>query len=100
MGNQTNGPAVIGAEAAGGGANPELPPMRPGQVKNALEGASKMIEREQPAGLSPPKRGRSSGARALEAYIERRERLVNRIKAEHPYYTEAEIEHRLEQFGA
>jgi hypothetical protein len=94
--NQTIVPSVIGSDAGGGSTNPGL---RPEQVENAPEGASKTMEREQPASPSPLKRDRSPGARALETYIERRERLANRIKAEHPYYTDADIEHRLEQFG-
>jgi len=98
--NQTNGSSAISSDAGGGSTNPGLPPMLPEQVENALESASKIMEREQPASPSPRKRDRSPGARALETYIERRERLANRIKNEHPYYTDAEIEHRLEQFGA
>jgi hypothetical protein len=36
----------------------------------------------------------------LDAYIERRKKLTVRIRAEHPTFTDAEIEERLEQFGA
>jgi hypothetical protein len=96
--NQTNGSSVVGSDAGGGSTNPGLPQMLPEQVTTAMEGASKAMEREPPA--RPRKPDRSPGARALETYIQRRERLANRIKAEHPYYTDAEIEHRLEQFGA
>jgi hypothetical protein len=98
--NQTSGSGTIGSDADGGSANPRLPPMLPEQAKNAPEGGSKLLEREPPARPSSRKHDRSPGARALETYIERRERLANRIKTEHPYYTDAEIEHRLEQFGA
>jgi hypothetical protein len=98
--NQTIGPGGIGSDPGDGSTNPGLPPTLPEQTKNALEGASELMDREPPARPSPRKRDRSPGARALETYIERRERLANRIKAEHPYYTDAEIEHRLEQFGA
>ena len=98
--NQTSGPGAIGSDAGGGSTNPGLPPMLPEPGKNALEDVAKLMEREPPASPSPRRRDRSPGARALETYIERRERLANRIKTEHPYYTDAEIEHRLEQFGA
>ena len=97
---QTSSPASMGSEAWGGSANPAQESMSPGQVENAVDGATKMMEREQPA--SPPAQmgSRSAGARALEAYIERRKRLADRIRAEHPSYSEAEVEERMEQFGA
>jgi len=94
--NQSNGGAAIGSMAGGGNTAPGSPAVSPEQVMSAREGAPM----EQPANPSPPRRDRSSGTRTLQAYIERRERLANRIKAEHPYYTDVEIEHRLEQFGA
>ena len=40
-----------------------------------------------------------NGSKILQAYIERRNRVWARIKAENPKYTEAEIEARMEQFG-
>ncbi len=43
---------------------------------------------------------RLANERALAARVARRSRLANQIKAEHPNYTKAEIEERLEQFGA
>ena len=36
----------------------------------------------------------------LQAYIDRRNRLWEQIKATYPTYTQPEIEARLEQFGA
>jgi hypothetical protein len=47
-----------------------------------------------------PKGDHSARARTLEAYAERRKALAARIRAENPSYTDAEIEARLEQFGA
>jgi hypothetical protein len=37
-------------------------------------------------------------SKALQAYIEKR-RLWEKVRAENPHYTEAEVEARLEQFG-
>jgi hypothetical protein len=98
--NQTNGPAAISSVAEGGSANPKPPTVQqPGEVKYAPDGPSNMMEREQPKGASTSKNDRSSGRRSLEAYIERRARLADWIRAEHPSYTQAQIEERLEQFG-
>jgi hypothetical protein len=97
--DQTIGPAVMSAVAEGGGANPKLPTIQPEEIKNALDGPSNMMEREQAKGASTSKGDRSPGRRFLEAYIERRARLADRIRAEHPSYTQAQIEERLEQFG-
>lgn len=66
----------------------------------AAEGAAKMMERGQPASPPEPIGNRSANARALAASIARRSRLADQIRAEHPTYTKAEIEERLEQFGA
>jgi hypothetical protein len=38
-------------------------------------------------------------SKTLRAYVERRDRVWGRIKAENPEYTEAEIQARMEQFG-
>ena len=38
-------------------------------------------------------------ARALEAHVERRQRLAAQVRVENPSRTEEEIEARLEQFG-
>jgi len=39
-------------------------------------------------------------SKTLQAYIDRRNRLWTQVKADNPAYTQAEIEARLEQFGA
>jgi hypothetical protein len=39
-------------------------------------------------------------SKTLQAFIDRRNRLWVQVKADHPAYTQAEIEARLEQFGA
>jgi hypothetical protein len=98
--SQTSSLASAGSEAWGGGTNPAQEPMSPGQIENAVDGATKIMEREQPASPPAPMGSRSAGDRTLEAYIERRKRLADRIRAEHPSYSEAEIEERMEQFGA
>jgi hypothetical protein len=38
-------------------------------------------------------------SKTLRAYIDRRDRVWARVKAENPNYTETEIEARMEQFG-
>jgi hypothetical protein len=43
---------------------------------------------------------RSFSVRTLVAYTARRTHLTARVKAENPSYSEAEVEARLEQFGA
>jgi hypothetical protein len=88
-----------GCEARGGSADPAQHPMPPGQVKKAVDGASQVMERERLASRPSPKNERSAEARALQAYVDRRKKLAERIKAEHPSYTQDEIEARLEQFG-
>jgi hypothetical protein len=42
---------------------------------------------------------RPYSAKYLEAYTERRAKLAAQIKSEHPTFTDAEIEQRLEVFG-
>jgi hypothetical protein len=90
--NQTNNPQ-------GDGTNPAEQQMSPAQVKNAVDEALTM-EREHATSASGPKGDRSAWARTLEAHAERRRALATRIRAENPSYTDAEIEARLEQFGA
>ena len=46
-----------------------------------------------------PKIKRIADAQALEAHVERRQRLAALIRVENPSRTEEEIEERLEQFG-
>lgn len=88
----------LGSEACGGSADPARPPMPAGQ--KAIDGASHVAERKRLASTPSPKNERSADARALQAHVDRRKRLAERIKAEHPSYTQDEIEARLELFGA
>jgi hypothetical protein len=53
----------------------------------------------RPAPKPLPTTGRIADARALEAHVERRQRLVAQVRVENPSRTEEEIEARLEQFG-
>src|SRR5215471_7054012 len=89
-----------GSEARLGSADPVQQPMPTGQAKRAIDGASHTVERERQASTPSPKNVRLVDARALQAHVDRRKRLADRIKAEHPSYTQDEIEARLEQFGA
>jgi hypothetical protein len=97
--NQTNGSVSTISEVRGGVTNPAKQAMPSGQADDAMDGTSKVMV-EQP--VTPPTlEGIHPGSpRALQASIERRKRLADRIRAEHPYFTEAEVEERLEQFGA
>ena len=82
------------------GTGPVLQPISPGPVKSAEDGGSKMMEGAQATSAPAPKRAHSASARTLQAYVDRRSRLVEQIRAQFPHYTEAEIEERMEQFGA
>jgi len=75
-------------------------PISPGPVKSAEDGGSKMMEGAQATSAPAPKRAHSASARTLQAYVDRRSRLVEQIRGQFPHYTEAEIEERMEQFGA
>ena len=74
---------------------------------NAADDVAKVTEKAGKAGRTEKRtsvpeslNSRSPSARALAARIARRNRLADQIRAEHPSYTEADIEGRLEQFGA
>ncbi len=69
----------------------------PAQLAAAPGGASTSA-----AGMefAEPTNIRLANERALAARVARRHRLADQIRAEHPNYTKAEIEERLEQFGA
>jgi hypothetical protein len=82
------------------GTGPVLQPISPGPVKSADDGGSKMMDGAQATSAPAPKRARSASTRTLQAYVDRRSRLVEQIRAQFPHYTEAEIEERMEQFGA
>jgi hypothetical protein len=81
------------------GAGPVLQPISPGPVKGAEDGSLKIMEEAQATSAPGPKRAHSASARTLQAYVDRRSRLVEQIRAQCPHYTEAEIEERMEQFG-
>ena len=88
-----------GAEPRGSGTHAAEPPMSSGQVKNAVDGALRMMELEQAAN-SPAHAIRNAHVLTLEAHVDRRKKLAARIRAENPYIAEEDIEARLEQFGA
>jgi hypothetical protein len=69
-----------------------------GQVKKGE--AVQLMRSERTAVRRPPNVMPIAHVQALEAYIERRRRLVAQIRLEDPARTEEEIEARLEQFGA
>jgi len=82
------------------GTGPVRQPISPEPVKSAEDGGSKMMEGAQATSAPAPRRTRSASARTLRAYVDRRNRLVEQIRAQCPHYTEADIEERMEQFGA
>jgi hypothetical protein len=82
------------------GTGPVRQPISPRSVKSAEDGGSKMMEGAQATSAPAPKRAHSASARTLQASVDRRNRLVEQIRAQFPHYTEAEIEERMEQFGA
>lgn len=72
--------------------------MASGQVANVEARRPSRLERITT--MPAPKFIGTADARELEAYVERRRRLAERIRSENPSHTEEEIEARLEQFGA
>lgn len=86
-------------EVRSDGTGPVRQPISPEVIKSADDG-SNMMEGTQATSAPAPKRGRSASARTLQAHVDRRNRLVEQIRAQWPHYTEAEIEERMEQFGA
>jgi len=82
------------------GTGPVLQPISRAPIKSAEDGGSTMTEGAQATSAPAPKRGRSASARTLQAYVDRRNRLVEQIRTQFPHYTDAEIEERMEQFGA
>jgi hypothetical protein len=87
-----------GAGPLGGGTGEN--PAPPGQVANVVDEALRAMQRDQAGNPPPPMGIRDPGARTLQAYVDRRKRLVALIRAENPTCTEEYIEARLEQFGA
>jgi hypothetical protein len=82
------------------GTGPVRQPISPEPVKSAEDGGSKMMEGAQATSAPAPKRDRSVSTRILQAHVDRRKRLAEQIRAQFPHYTEAEIQERMEQFGA
>lgn len=82
------------------GTGPMRQPISPGPINSAEDGGPKMMEGAQATGAPAPKRARSASARTLQAHVDRRNKLVEQIRAQFPHYTEAEIEERMELFGA
>ena len=97
---QSNHDAGGDTAARSSGAHAAEQPMSSGQVKNAVDGALRMMERDQAAPVPASTGNPDLNARALEAYVARRKTLAARIRAENPSCTDEEIEARLEQFGA
>ena len=75
-------------------------PVSPEPIKSVEDGSSDMTTGAQATSAPAPKSGRSASARTLKAYVDRRNKLVEQIRAQCPHYTDAEIEERMEQFGA
>lgn len=69
------------------------------QAGEPVDGAREVAEPAPPPPAEPMS-ARLASARALAARIARRSRLAEQIRTEHPHYTKAEVEERLEQFGA
>lgn len=84
MMSQTDGPASVVAEG----------------VSGMADGVATALERAPPPRPPEPISVRLASARALAAHVARRSRLAEQIRAQHPNFTKAEIEERLEQFGA
>jgi hypothetical protein len=95
--SQADGPASVVAE---GSTNPAQLAISPVEAGEPTDGTTKAIEPAPPARPPEPMSVRGASARALAAHVARRSRLAEQIKAEHPHYSKAEIEERLEQFGA
>jgi hypothetical protein len=89
-----------GSEVRNGGPDQSWHQMSPGQAKKPADLASPIMQPDQLVAGPSPRDKRSTDARAIQAHTDRRRRLAERIKAEHPSYTQDEIEARLEQFGA
>jgi hypothetical protein len=96
--NQMNQEAGVHAEA-GTDANAADRRMASGQITN-VEALRSMRPERTGTPRAPKFKGIMANARALEAYVERRKKLAERIRLEDPSRTEEEIEARLEQFGA
>jgi hypothetical protein len=88
-----------GSKVRSGGPDRLQQQMLPGQVKKPADPASPIMQPDRLVTGPSPKDKRSTDARAIQAHVDRRRRLAERIKAERPSYTQDEIEARLEQFG-
>jgi uncharacterized protein YlxW (UPF0749 family) len=92
--SEGDGPISMASEGLSGGNMVRLAGA-PEQINGAAS-AARTTEQRLPDWVN----SRSASARALAQHIERRRRLADQIRAAHPTYTKAEIEERLEQFGA
>jgi hypothetical protein len=77
-----------------------MPPKHVASSQHVVDEALQLKPRQRVAARPAPKVTRLADARALEAHIERRRTLAEKIRLENPSRTEEEIEARLEQFGA
>jgi hypothetical protein len=93
--SEADGPVSAASEGLRGGSTVRLAGV-PEQINGAAASGAKAREQKLPEWMN----SRSASARALAAHIARRSRLADQIRAAHPTYTKAEIEERLEQFGA
>jgi hypothetical protein len=93
-----NVPIPAYPEARSNGTDPVRQPISLGQIKSAE--VSKMMEGTLTTSVPALKRDRSVSARIVQAHVDRRKRLAEQIRAQCPHYTEAEVEERMEQFGA
>jgi hypothetical protein len=89
-----------GSEGRSGGPDQWQQQMSPGQANKLAGLAWPTMQSDRLVTAPSPKNERSTAARVIQAHVDRRRRLAERIKAEHPSYTQDEIEARLEQFGA
>jgi hypothetical protein len=74
--------------------------LSPAQIKNSTDIPLEIMKRASARNGSVRGGAHLDNSKYLETYIERRKKLTARIRAEHPTFTDSEIEERLEQFGA
>ena len=86
----------VADSGSGGNSTDQLMPS--GQIESAVDKGLKVKKRATIPAASVGLR--KIEVQTLEAHVERRGKLTERIKAENPSRTEEEIEARLEQFGA
>jgi hypothetical protein len=94
--SEADGPISIVSEGLNAGNAVRLAGVPEQIINGAVAGVASTTEHRLPEWMN----SRSASARALAAHVARRSRLADQIRAAHPTYTKAEIEERLEQFGA